>query len=124
MSVRPHILTSSPGFRPSAIPETRAAKRSAVPAADKKFADHSAASGSGFGVTGGIRMTALCKSGMASLGEKMPSSDFFTAGTPHRKTNTDKSAHGIHARADSPRVGAGPTAVAAPSWANRQVLRG
>src|ERR1700682_3331555 len=82
---------------PITMPAMIAAIRIPDPVADIQFSTYTAASGVGFGTTGGTRTTRLCKPSIGNLGAESALSRFFICGRPHTKTSTLRMAHGVQA---------------------------
>src|SRR4029453_1721552 len=82
-------------------PMTRPAMIAAIkmpePVADSQFSTYTAASGVGFGTTGGMRTTRLFQPAMGNLGAEIALSQFLICGSPHRNTSTLRIAHGVPA---------------------------
>src|SRR4051794_7149682 len=82
---------------PITRPAIIAAIRIPEPVADIQFSTYTAASGVGFGTTGGMRTTRLWRPVIGNLGADQSFSRFLICGSPHKNTSTLRIAHGVHA---------------------------
>src|SRR5690242_6425581 len=82
-------------------PATIAAKRTPVPAADRKLRLKMAFSGAGVATTGGTRDTSLCKLQTGILGAAIPSRRLFVCGRPQMKTTMLRTIQGSQGRSMS-----------------------
>src|SRR6266404_4732855 len=108
--VSQYVRAICPAFNPIINPATIPDTRIPLPVADSQFNVNTASSGfvgrSGVGeaTTGGERITTLCRAATWNFGAAISLKNFFTLGTPHRKTTRLSNTHGAQARMTSARV--------------------
>src|SRR5215469_4290866 len=106
-SVFPKILSMAAGPNPSSVPESRAARKHAVPVAVSQLKSNLAFSGVGLATTGCARSTARCRCGtfhppVEKAGVVALPMAVLKDGRPQHNTKSDRIAKGIQALAICP----------------------
>src|SRR5579872_5389144 len=108
LSVPRKIQKRFRGEKPRSSPLNAPASSRLVPVAEAQLKTKMAGSCAALATTGGVRVTALCRTGTVMLTDERPLRKlglvfvpplrkFLTGVRPHTKTNTDSRSHGVQA---------------------------